>query len=87
MENKTNLSFEEIMKQNERRVHYYIHRLKVNDTHQDFFQEGLVAMWHAYEKYQPNKGALSTYFNYTIRHRLIDLIQKKAKEQRNDVPN
>jgi len=87
MENKTNLSFEEIMKQNERRVHYYIHRLKVNDTHQEFYQKGLVAMWRAYETYQPDKGVLSTYFNYSIRHRLIDLIQKKAKEQRKDVLN
>src|SRR5699024_239813 len=67
--------------------HYYIHRLRVNDTHQEFFQEGLVAMWHAYEKYQPDKRALSTYFNYTIRHWLIDLLQKKAKEQRGDVLN
>src|SRR5690625_3290408 len=84
MEKQSNLSFEEIMKQNERRVHYHIHRLNLQDPQQEFYQEGLVAMWNAYEKYQPDKGTLATYFNYTIRHRLIDLVRKKAKEQQHD---
>src|SRR5699024_11256212 len=48
----------------------------------EFYQKGLVAMWRAYETYQPDKGVLSTYFNYSIRHRLIDLIQKKRSEER-----
>jgi len=84
MEEKTKLTFEEIAKQNERRVHYHIHRLSLRDPHEEFFQEGLVAMWNAYEKHEPDKGPLATYFNYTIRNRLIDLIRKKAREQQND---
>ncbi|WP_029270227.1 sigma-70 family RNA polymerase sigma factor [Virgibacillus alimentarius] len=78
------LSFEEIMKQNERRVHYHIHRLNVRDPHKEFYQEGLVAMWNAYEKYEPDKGPLATYFNYSIRNRMIDLMRKKARALRND---
>src|SRR5699024_12406927 len=84
MEEKTKLTFEEIAKQNERRVHYHIHRLSLRDPHEEFFQEGLVAMWNAYEKHEPDKGPLATYFNYTIRNRLIDLIRKKAREQQKD---
>lgn len=84
MREKTKLQFEDIVKQNERRVHYHIHKLSLRDPHQEFFQEGLVAMWNAYEKHEPDKGPLATYFNYTIRNRLIDLIRKKAREQQGD---
>jgi RNA polymerase sigma factor (sigma-70 family) len=77
-------SFEEIVKQNERRVHYYIHQLGVRDPHREFYQEGLVAMWHAYGKHEPDKGPLATYFNFTIRNRLIDLIRKQTRKQKGD---
>lgn len=78
------IAFEDIVKQNERRVHYQIHKLNIRDPHQEFFQEGLVAMWNAYEKHEPDKGPLATYFNYTIRNRLIDLLRKKTREQQGD---
>ncbi|TFJ91220.1 sigma-70 family RNA polymerase sigma factor [Lentibacillus salicampi] len=77
---KDMITFEEIFKQNERRIHYHIHRLNIHDPHQEFFQEGLVAMWNAYENYQPDQGPMATYFNYTIRNRMIDLIRKQNKE-------
>ncbi|API93292.1 hypothetical protein J32TS6_11130 [Virgibacillus pantothenticus] len=77
----SHITFEEIVKQNERRIYYQLHKLNIRDPHQEFYQEGLVAMWNAYETYQPDKGPMATYFNYTIRNRLIDLIRKKGKEQ------
>ncbi|WP_090236158.1 sigma-70 family RNA polymerase sigma factor [Lentibacillus halodurans] len=77
---KNKITFEEIFKQNERRIHYHIHRLNIRDPHQEFYQEGLVAMWNAYENYKPDKGPMATYFNYMIRNRLIDLIRKQNKE-------
>ncbi|MBY7142600.1 sigma-70 family RNA polymerase sigma factor [Virgibacillus sp. NKC19-3] len=80
---KDNVTFEEIFKQNERRIHYHIHKLNIRDTHQEFYTEGLVAMWNAYEKYQPDKGPMATYFNYTIRNRMIDLMRKQNKQQEN----
>lgn len=74
-------TFEEVLKQNERRIYYYIHKLNVKDPHQEFYQEGLVAMWNAYKTYEPDKGSLATYFNYMIRNRLIDLLRKKKREK------
>jgi len=73
MTKKIELSFEEIVKQNERRVQYYMHNLNVHDPHQKFYRKGLVAMWNAHEKHEPDNGPLATYFNYTIKNRLIDL--------------
>ncbi|MGY0691356.1 sigma-70 family RNA polymerase sigma factor [Virgibacillus sp. FSP13] len=83
--NKDNkVTFEEIFKQNERRIHYQIHKLRIQDPHREFYVEGLYAMWLAYKKYKPDQGLMSTYFNYTIRNRLIDMIRKKTREQDNN---
>ncbi|WP_010096055.1 sigma-70 family RNA polymerase sigma factor [Ornithinibacillus scapharcae] len=75
-------TFEEIVKQNENRIHYQIHKLNIRDPHNEFYVEGLYAMWIAYKNYQPDKGPLATYFNFVIRNRLIDLIRSKAREQK-----
>ncbi|WP_019377550.1 sigma-70 family RNA polymerase sigma factor [Virgibacillus halodenitrificans] len=74
-------TFDQIYQQNKRRIHYQIHRLNIHDPQQEFFQEGLTAMWHAYEKYDPDKGPMATYFNYTIRNRLLDELRKQKREQ------
>ncbi|MUV37106.1 DNA-directed RNA polymerase [Lentibacillus sp. JNUCC-1] len=76
---KQSFTFEEVFKQNERRIHYHIHRLNIRDPHQEYFQEGLCALWNAYEKYAPDKGPMATYFNYTIRNRLIDRIRSESR--------
>ncbi|MCM3739757.1 sigma-70 family RNA polymerase sigma factor [Oceanobacillus luteolus] len=81
---KQKFTFEEIYEQNERRIHYHLHRLNIRDHHQEFYQEGLIAMWSAYKNYQPDKGPLSTYFNYMIRNRLIDLIRKESRRLENE---
>ncbi|MHA6250816.1 sigma-70 family RNA polymerase sigma factor [Oceanobacillus sp. CAU 1775] len=79
-------SFEEIVEQNERRIHYHLHKLRIQDPHQEFYQEGLIAMWSAYKKYQPDKGPLSTYFNFIIHRRLIDLIRKESRRINKETP-
>ncbi|WHX25650.1 sigma-70 family RNA polymerase sigma factor [Virgibacillus halodenitrificans] len=73
-------NFEEIYEQNKQRIHYQIHRLNIRDPHKEYFQDGLCAMWHANETYDPDKGVLSTYFNYTIRQKLLDQLRKDSKE-------
>lgn len=78
-QNKQLVSFEEIFAQNKRRIHYQIHKMNISDPHQDFFQEGLCALWNAYETYNPDKGPMATYFNFAIRNRLIDKIRKETR--------
>ncbi|MED4476215.1 MULTISPECIES: sigma-70 family RNA polymerase sigma factor [Bacillaceae] len=65
-------------------IYYHMHKLGIRDPLGDFYSEGLFAMWTAYQKYEPNKGPLATYFNYTIRNRLIDLIRKKTNDEQNE---
>lgn len=79
-----NITFDKIFKENERRIHYQISRLNIQDPHSDFFQEGLCALWSAYNSYKPEKGTMGTYFNFIIRNRLIDLIRKETRINKND---
>ncbi|MFD2046604.1 hypothetical protein ACFSTA_20295 [Ornithinibacillus salinisoli] len=51
MDNKC--TYEEIFKQNENRIHYHIHKLR-RDPYNEFYVEGLYAMWLAYKNYQPD---------------------------------
>lgn len=76
----SNFSFEEILEQNRKRIHFYIHRLGIHDPNGEFYSEGIYALWTAYKEYEPDRGPLATYFNYIIRNRLIDKIRKNARE-------
>ncbi|MFD1363348.1 sigma-70 family RNA polymerase sigma factor [Lentibacillus salinarum] len=67
--------------QNKQRIHYQIHKINIRDPHQEFFQEGLVALWNAYETYQPDKGPMATYFNYMVRNRLIDRMRRETRQR------
>lgn len=81
---KNNFTFEEVFEQNERRIHYHLHKLNIRDPHQDFFQEGLVALWNAYENHEADKGPMATYFNCMIRNRLIDKVRRENRFTAND---
>lgn len=73
-------TFEVTFKQNEKRIYYYMHKLCIRNSFGGFYSEGLYAMLTAYQKYEPNKGPLATYFNYTITNRLINVICEKEKD-------
>lgn len=81
---KEKFTFEEIFKQNENRIHFHMQKLGIRDPDGEFYSEGLFALWKAYKHYEPDKGPLSTYFNYTIKNRLIDLLRKKITMQENE---
>src|SRR5699024_2880434 len=72
-------NFEELLKQNEKRLFYQLYRLKL-ESQEDYYQEGLIALWQASVNYNADKGPLATYFNYSIRYRLIDAIRRGVQE-------
>ena len=80
MSKKENDLFEDIYEQNKKRIHYQIHKLGIQDTHHEFYTEGIYAMWNAHKKYEPTKGPMGTYFNYHIRYRLLDMLRRKTTE-------
>ncbi|MFD1067669.1 sigma-70 family RNA polymerase sigma factor [Oceanobacillus locisalsi] len=73
---------EDFIEQNQRRVYYQMARLQIEEEKEEYFQEGLVAMWRAYENYMPDKGPLATYMNFQIRNRLVDVFRKSMVEKK-----
>src|SRR5690625_1917192 len=77
---KREVDFEAFFKANERRIHFQIHRLGISDNlYDEFYAEGIFALWKAYQEYEPDRGELGTFINYHIRFRLIDLLRKKIR--------
>ncbi|WP_181347175.1 sigma factor [Thalassobacillus sp. CUG 92003] len=74
-------AFEKVVKENSRLIHYFIHRLHIQDDAGDYYTEGLLAMWEAYETYDSAKGSFSSYMSFKIRTRLIDLLRKDIRRQ------
>ena len=77
-----NGDFDVFFKANERRIHYQIHRLGITgEWYEEFYTEGIVALWKAYKEFDASKGQIGTFLNYRIRFRLVDLLRKKLREQ------
>lgn len=80
-----NQAFEAFFKANEGRIHFQIKNLGISRSwYSEFYTEGIFALWQAYRDFDPKLGGISTYLNYCIRYRLIDLIRKKEREQVRD---
>ncbi|MCT1901843.1 RNA polymerase sigma factor [Oceanobacillus sojae] len=79
---KKKWELEDFIEQNQRRVYYQMARLQIDEWEGDYFQEGLVAMWRAYENYNPDKGPLTTYMNFQIRNRLVDVLRQSIVERK-----
>ncbi len=79
---KKKWELEDFIEQNQRRVYYQMARLQIDEKEGDYFQEGLVAMWRAYENYNPDKGPLTTYMNFQIRNRLVDVFRQSIAERK-----
>ena len=65
----------------ERRIYYHIHRLRIPYAfHESFYAEGMIALWQAFESYNPERGQLNAHLNATINFHFIDLIRKNKRE-------
>ena len=80
VEKTQEICFDEVAEQNKWRMRYCKHCEQIND--QAFYQETLFAKWYAYRKYELNQGILATYFNNTIRNRMIESIQVGEQKQK-----
>ena len=70
---------EKLFKQ-EQRIYYHIHRLRIPYAfHEEFYAEGMIALWQAYESYDSARGELDTHLNAVLNFHFIDLIRKNKR--------
>lgn len=78
-------NFETFFHTHERRIYYQMNRLNIPyHLHEEFYTEGLIALWKAYETFDPDQGNLGTYLNYRIRYRLLDHLRKRIRTDENN---
>ncbi|WP_164668037.1 hypothetical protein [Virgibacillus doumboii] len=72
------LSFIEVLEQHEDWVNFFIHKLGIYDQYGEYYQEGLVALWNAYNIFDTSQGAFHTYANNQIEIRLAEMKLKNS---------
>lgn len=77
-------TFEQLSDQYEQMIYKIIHLLHIYKNQDDFFQEGLVALWEASNNYNPSKGYFGRYAYVYITGKIKDeLRREKRREDRN----
>ncbi|WP_343070849.1 sigma-70 family RNA polymerase sigma factor [Bacillus sp. REN10] len=72
-------NFENIYHQFSPMIRHIMRSLHIYKDEDEFQQIGRIALWEAYEKYEPQKGAFSTIAYSYIKGRMMDAL-KKAKQ-------
>ncbi|MDX8047134.1 sigma-70 family RNA polymerase sigma factor [Gracilibacillus sp. S3-1-1] len=72
---------EEVLVTYEQMIHHLIHKYRIRDNQGEFYQEGLIAIWEAYQKHDPTKSRLSTYIYSCITRKFLNKIKKDNHDQ------
>ena len=72
-------NFEMVLKKYTPMIYKIMAQLHIRQNTEDFFSEGICALYEAYLKYEKEKGDFSPYAYANIRGRLLNLIQKEER--------
>ncbi|MEL3970887.1 sigma-70 family RNA polymerase sigma factor [Rossellomorea oryzaecorticis] len=77
-------SFDMVHKQYDAMIHKIIHSLNIYKDKDAFYQTGLIALWEAYDKFNPEIGAFPAYAYSYIKGRIMtELTRNHLTEDRN----
>lgn len=71
-------SFEEVLKKYKPLIKAEMKKLGIYKNFDDFYQIGAIALWNAYENYDPDKGNFSAYAKAVIRGKMQHHLRKEA---------
>lgn len=77
--NIRNLSFEEVLQKYEPIIKKQMMDLGIYKNFDEFYQLGKIALWNAYENFDPEKGNFATYAISMIRGNLQTQLSKETK--------
>lgn len=73
--------FEYVKQEYETIIYHLIHKYQIRDVEGEFYQEGLIALWQAYQQYDESKSKFPTYAYYCIARCFLNKIQKENREK------
>ncbi|GAB2545384.1 sigma-70 family RNA polymerase sigma factor [Gracilibacillus alcaliphilus] len=75
------MQYEQTLAEHERMIYHLIHKYQIRDQEGEFYQEGLIALWHALKSHDPAKSKFSTYAYSCISRRFINKMKKENRER------
>ncbi|MFC3884681.1 sigma-70 family RNA polymerase sigma factor [Bacillus songklensis] len=79
-------TFEEALVQYTPMVHHLLKKLRIYKDFEDYIQLAFIALWEAYEKFDPEKGAFSAYAYMTMKGHLLMALKKQIKYAEHNKP-
>ncbi|EMY5506633.1 RNA polymerase subunit sigma-70 [Bacillus wiedmannii] len=62
-----------------------IKKLGIYQDHEEYYQCGLIGLWHAYERYDAEKGSFPAYAVITVRGYILERLKKESALQERNV--
>ncbi|SET50339.1 DNA-directed RNA polymerase [Salinibacillus kushneri] len=72
--------FNNLLKKHENIIFHLIHKYGIRDPENEFYQEGIITLWKAFETYDETKGKFSTYAYFLIQKKFLTLIRKHNRQ-------
>ncbi|MBS4204840.1 sigma-70 family RNA polymerase sigma factor [Lederbergia citrea] len=78
-------SFEDLVEQYTPMIHHMIRSLHIYKNVEEFYQTGVIALWEAQGRYNPDKGKFSTLAYSYIKGRMMTELTRQKKVEENNV--
>lgn len=62
-----------------------IKKLGIYQDHEEYYQCGLIGLWHAYERFDAEKGSFPAYVVITVRGYILERLKKESALQERNV--
>jgi len=62
-----------------------IKKLGIYQDHEEYYQCGLIGLWHAYERFDAEKGSFRAYAVVTVRGYILERLKKESALQERNV--
>lgn len=72
--------YEELVAQFEPMIFHLIKKLAIYKNKEEFYQIGLISIWQAWDKFQPQKGKYSSFLYQHMRGRFLDELKRNTKD-------
>ncbi|WP_374056881.1 sigma-70 family RNA polymerase sigma factor [Rossellomorea sp. FM04394] len=78
-------AFEELHAKYDLMIHKLIHSLNIYKNKPEYYQTGLIALWEAYENFDPEKGAFPAYAYSFVRGRLLSQLTSEFRNEEKNI--
>lgn len=73
------MSFDEIKEKYEPMIKKQLTALNIYQNYEDFYQVGVIGLWDAYRRFDPNKGSFGSFAMKTVRGNMLMHLTKEAR--------